>query len=429
MKSSLFELISVALCVYFLGSALAKSSLGWFVLVVLCAACIFSAIVLYLLKFERQHALRLHQLPIVANLMDLVCRIEGVQVPVSAETDRVARQQTQPRVAPGSPSPGGAPRDLGPSANGPSAGLMLTSPEGFRSACRQIKEAVRGHDAAVETILNDIEQSVLLRAAQRPGSQHPPLASFLLVGPPGIGKRYMAQAVGELLYKNGGFFSLDMASLTESERAVGVLAGRTGSLISTVKGRPNTVVLLENADMIPTSGIQALSNLLRTGVCVDPENKSAISFQNSVIFLTTTKAVDLLRAGCEAAKDQDDWIRRAADALSSETSFDLLFLSQLSAIVILNDPTDWTKAEVIALLMDRECSRFSKRLDYVAPEIIVHEVRQISEQYGFATVPARVSKLLKEPVVEASRRQSGRIILEHDIAEGLQDLEVTERYE
>ncbi|MCA9259565.1 MAG: hypothetical protein KDA61_10220, partial [Planctomycetales bacterium] len=60
------------------------------------------------------------------------------------------------------------------------------------------------------------------------------------------------------------------------------------------------------------------------------------------------------------------------------------------------------KAEVVALLMKKECSDHGIELSNVDPEILAMQVIQLDDASGFRLAPQRVKKLLRKPLVAAA---------------------------
>ena len=77
-------------------------------------------------------------------------------------------------------------------------------------------------------------------------------------------------------------------------------------------------------------------------------------------------------------------------------------LSAVTDICYCEPPTDRVKAEVVALLMKKECRDHGIELSNVDPEILATQVIQLDDASGFRLAPQRVKKLLRKPLVAAA---------------------------
>ena len=96
------------------------------------------------------------------------------------------------------------------------------------TAPRTAKQVVRGHDAVFDLMLNRLCETVMLRKRRKDVvGGLPPLASFLLVGKDGIGKRYLARVLAKLLYRSAAVTVFECDKL--SSDAVSQVLGAKGS--------------------------------------------------------------------------------------------------------------------------------------------------------------------------------------------------------
>ena len=94
--------------------------------------------------------------------------------------------------------------------------------------------------------------------------------------------------------------------------------------------------------------------------------------------------------------------QRAIEVLLEETQIDHGLVSAVTDICYCAPPTDRVKAEVVALLMKKECSDHGIELSNVDPEILATQVIQLDDASGFRLAPQRVRKLLRKPLVAAA---------------------------
>jgi type VI secretion system protein VasG len=160
---------------------------------------------------------------------------------------------------------------------------------------------VRGQDQALSIIAEVIKSS-------KSGLKDPqqPIGVFLLVGPSGVGKTETALALADLLF--GGEQSsviLNMSEFQEKHtvsRLVGsppgyVGYGEGGVLTEAVRQRPYSVVLLDEVEKAHLDVLNLFYQVFDKGMLSDGEGRE-IDFKNTVIFLTSNLATDVISELC-----------------------------------------------------------------------------------------------------------------------------------
>ena len=162
-------------------------------------------------------------------------------------------------------------------------------------------ERIKGQNYALETI------SEVLKSA-RSGLQDPnqPMGIFLLVGPSGTGKTETALSVADTMF--GGEHSLVNINMSEFQekhtvsRLIGsppgyVGFGEGGILTEAVRQRPYSVVLLDEVEKAHLDVVNLFYQVFDKGVLSDGEGRE-INFRNTVVFLTSNLALDVITELC-----------------------------------------------------------------------------------------------------------------------------------
>jgi hypothetical protein len=249
---------------------------------VLAAGC--NVVVLWMLRFDRDRLAAFYAKPYIQQYLNWVCHWAGEQPPLQ-----------HPIAA-------------------PNAEFLLHSDEDFRNASWRTKQIEFGHVVVVDRFLCRIRDAVALRKRLRENSGQPPLGSFLLVGSEGIGKRYLARVMAKLLYRNGSVLAFDCDKLNQ-----GSLLGNPGSpgqLLESVRRQPFQLILLEQIDATPPELLRELQPLLTRGSCRDPSSGREVSFQNTVIVMTTMKATKILATLVSKSLTDRAWHEQAVEAVS-----------------------------------------------------------------------------------------------------------------
>jgi AAA domain (dynein-related subfamily) len=293
---------------------------------------------LWMLRFDRDRLAALYAQPYAKQYLNWVCHWAGEQPP------------------------------LPPPTAAPQAEFLLHSDDDFRNACWRAKQVVFGHDEVVDRLLWGIRDAMALRKRRRESSGQPPLGSFLLVGGEGIGKRYLARVMAKLLYRDGSVLAFECDKLPHSS-LLGT-PGHTGELLQAVRRQPCQLILLERIDAAPPIVLQEIQNLLTRGSCRDPSTGREVSFQNTILVMTTTKSAGRLAAVTARSLTDRAWREQAVEALCSETGIDRTVLHAAGGILLCQQPTDYVLAKVTAQLMLKECAVHGVNLQQVDPLIL-----------------------------------------------------------
>ena len=301
----------------------------------------------------------------------------------------------------------GQPRCLdGTSESRPS--LKLQSVHDFELASKRAKQAVRGHDDVIDSMLSRLHENLTLRKSRKAADQTGPLASFLLAGPEGIGKRYLSRVVAKLLYGSAQVEVYDCGKLTR-ESLLGTV-GQKGKLFDIVHRTPCVMLLFENIERADEGVATAIVQLLTSGKLIPPGEAASIAFQQTTVVLTSCRSA---KPNAERAPEtrEPQSLRSSIELVTSEIQIDARIAEAVTEVCLLSAPNDLVKAEVVALLMQKECRDHGVTLSKVAPEILAVQVLQIVEGEGFQFVPQRIQKLVRKPLMEATENDTASLSL------------------
>lgn len=164
-----------------------------------------------------------------------------------------------------------------------------------------LKGRIKGQDYAMSTIAE-----VLKAASSGIRDPEQPMGIFLLCGPSGTGKTETALSVADMMF--GGEQALTSINMSEFQekhtisRLVGsppgyVGYGEGGVLTEAIRQRPYSVVLLDEVEKAHLDVVNLFYQVFDKGVLSDGEGRE-INFRNTVVFLTSNLALDVIAELC-----------------------------------------------------------------------------------------------------------------------------------
>ena len=179
----------------------------------------------------------------------------------------------------------------------PASQLLRNDDDRFRNLEDRLCERVVGHDEARGRI------AAALRRSYAGFRGHRPLASFLLLGPTGVGKTETARAVAEALFDGeSALVRIDLSEYSEPHavaRLIGSPPGYVGyenggQLTESIRRRPASVVLLDEIEKAHREVLLVLLQVLEDGRLTDGRGRT-VDFSASAIVMTSNLGSECYR--------------------------------------------------------------------------------------------------------------------------------------
>ena len=166
--------------------------------------------------------------------------------------------------------------------------LLVTDSQKLLELEQHLAEHVVGHD----DVMTRVSDALRKGAAGFHGAG--PLATFLFLGPTGVGKTETARALNELFFMGCPMTRIDMSELSESH-AVAKLVGAppgyighdTGGLLTeAIRHRPYQLVLLDEIEKAHMDVLQSLLPLLEDGRLTDGKGRT-VDCTHTIVVMTS----------------------------------------------------------------------------------------------------------------------------------------------
>jgi len=201
-----------------------------------------------------------------------------------------------------------------------------------------LKEKIIGQDSAIKAVADSIKRS-------RTGLNDPskPLASFLFLGPTGVGKTELSKVTAKIIFdSNSSITRLDMSEYMEKHsvsKIIGAPPGYLGyesggQLTEAVRKNPYSLILLDEIEKAHKDILDILLQVLDDGIITDGQGRT-INFKNSIIVLTSNLGSQSIN-DLSVRKEDTNEIKKVVDN-EIKKFFKPEFLNRLDEIVIFNN--------------------------------------------------------------------------------------------
>ncbi len=244
----------------------------------------------------------------------------------------------------------------------PVAKLVQSEMEKLLGLEDQLHERVVGQQQAVTAVADAIQRS---RAGL--SDPHRPIASFLFLGPTGVGKTELSKALAAQLFDSeDAMVRIDMSEYMEKHsvsRLIGAPPGYVGyeaggQLTEAVRRRPYAVILFDEVEKAHPDVFNVMLQILDDGRVTDGQGRT-VDFTNAVLILTSNiGSQSILDLGGDDSQ-HSEMERRVNDALRAH--FRPEFLNRLDETIIFHSLRREELHRIVNLQVERLRQRLSDR--------------------------------------------------------------------
>lgn len=239
----------------------------------------------------------------------------------------------------------------------PEKSVSVSETEKLKSLESILKKAIYGQDPAVSAVVKAVKRS-------RAGFRNPdkPVASFLFVGPTGVGKTELARKLADEL--GIALHRFDMSEYQEKHtvsRLIGSPPGYVGFeegglLTDSVRKTPHAVLLLDEIEKAHRDVYNILLQMMDYATVTDNMGRKA-DFRNVIIIMTSNAGASEL--GKAVIGFGDNMVQVGSIEKAVEKTFAPEFRNRLDQVVLF----DRLDQKIVEKIVVKELSHFQEMLD------------------------------------------------------------------
>jgi ATP-dependent Clp protease ATP-binding subunit ClpB len=290
----------------------------------------------------------------------------------------------------------------------PVSKLVASEMEKLLHLEQELHQRVIGQDEAVTAVSDAIQRS-------RAGLADPnrPIASFIFLGPTGVGKTELAKALASYMFDTEeAIVRIDMSEYMEKHavaRLIGAPPGYVGfeeggQLTEAIRRRPYAVILFDEIEKAHPDVFNIMLQILDDGRLTDSQGRT-VDFRNAVVIMTSNIGSQYI---LDLAGDDEkyDLMRdRVMEAMRS--NFRPEFLNRVDELIIFHSLRQEQLRQIVKLQIKRLEERLSDRkMTLTLSEAALDWVAQVGFDpvYGARPLKRAIQKELETPIAKGILR-------------------------
>ena len=280
---------------------------------------------------------------------------------------------------------------------------------------------LRGEVIGQDQVCEDIAQQLRRRLALQVRGK--PVGIFLLAGPPGTGKTYLAKRLAVALGRKLLHFDMtQMTNLHAADTLFGTPKGYVGSdtygkLTGGLRETPDSVVLLDEIEKAHPEVFKKFLSAWNDGHVTEASTGSQVSTTRAIFVLTSNVATEALGEIAERYADDPEGMRQASVEALRLAGFAPEVLNRLDRIFVFRALGGLDVARVAALEIEAMIASYG--LEVAAGGIdaaLLFEVMQRQDRLGQGAsardLVRSIEEMVSDGLIEARQQGAHRVRLE-----------------
>ncbi|MGN1160406.1 MAG: ATP-dependent Clp protease ATP-binding subunit [Lachnospiraceae bacterium] len=276
-----------------------------------------------------------------------------------------------------------------------------------------LHKRVIGQEEAVTAVSRAIRRG-------RVGLQDPnrPIASFLFLGPTGVGKTELSKALAEAMFgTENALIRVDMSEYMESHsvsKMIGSPPGYVGfedggQLSDKVRRNPYSVILFDEVEKAHPDVFNILLQVLDDGHITDSKGRK-VNFKNTIIIMTSNagaqRIVSPKNLGFAAETSEKQDYEKMKEGVMEEVKrlFKPEFINRIDEIMVFSALNQKHMEQIVTMLTRNLCARCEKQLSIelsVTPAVREYLVKKYTDlKMGARPLRRAIQTQLEDPLAE-----------------------------
>ena len=280
----------------------------------------------------------------------------------------------------------------------------------------ELRKRVIGQKEGLEAVAN-----ALRRARAGLSDEHRPLASFMFLGPTGVGKTELARTLAEFMFNDEkALIRIDMSEYMERHavaRLIGSPPGYVGyeeggQLTETIRHRPYSLILFDEIEKAHPEVFNLLLQVLDDGRLTDGKGKT-VNFKNSIIIMTSNVGSEISReysnlgfAGMnEGARVEEQAIEEYKEKIGEalRDTFRPEFLNRIDETIVFNPLTPKDIEAIVDIQLEELKERLTDKNIKLAVEPAARKYlaeHGLSPEFGARPIKRLIQKVILDKLAD-----------------------------
>ncbi len=267
----------------------------------------------------------------------------------------------------------------------------------------ELKSKVIGQDSVCDDIAAQIRRRLALKQRGKP------VGVFMLAGPPGTGKTYLAKCLSAQLQRK--LLHFDMTQFSSGGHGASQLFGSSkgyvgsdtyGKLTAGLRDAPEAVVLLDEIEKAHPDIHKNFLTAWNDGFVTEASDGKQISTTGAIFIMTTNAATDAMQALSVTYANNPDELRRSSTNVLREAGFAAEMLNRIDRIFNFKSLSGLDIARVTALEIEAMIKGYELEVSTggIDPEVLIDMMRR-HDRLGKGASSRDLARAIEESISDS----------------------------